>query len=209
MELSPEEVRILGCLVEKEATTPDVYPLSSNALLLACNQRSSRDPVVDYDESTVTSTLIALRERGLVRTGRGEGSRVYKHSHLLRDALGLAPGELALLSVLMLRGPQTPGELRTRTERQHGFGSLAEVEETLDALARRDPPLARLLPREPGRREARWQHLLGAASAAQPDRGPPAAPGDDRPAAAVDLEHLLGEVAELRARVEALEARLD
>ncbi len=114
---------MLGCLAEKEATTPDGYPLSTNALVLACNQRSSRDPVVDYDESTVTATLLSLREHGLVRTTRGEGNRVYKHSHLLRETLALAAAALAALSVLMLRGPQTAGELRTRTERQrHNSG---------------------------------------------------------------------------------------
>ena len=132
MELTPQEIRILGCLAEKEATTPDTYPLSTNGLLLACNQRSSRDPVVHYDEDEVTRTLVALRERELVRTSR-EGGRVYKHAHLLRQALGLDGGELAVLSVLFLRGPQTSGELRTRTERQHAFATVDDVEEVLAA----------------------------------------------------------------------------
>ena len=123
MELTPVEVRVLGCLVEKQATTPEVYPLSTNALRLACNQRSSRDPVVDYDEGTVTAALISLRERGLARTVSGEGSRVYKHAHLLPEALGWTRRRVAVLSVLMLRGAQTAGELRARTERQHLFSS--------------------------------------------------------------------------------------
>ena len=207
MELTAEQVRVLGCLVEKEATTPDVYPLSTNALLLACNQRSSREPVVEYGEAAVNAALIALRERSLVRTSRGEGSRVYKHAHLLRESLGIDAAELAVLSVLMLRGPQTPGELRTRTERQHAFGSLGEVEATLERLAGREPPLAVQLPREPGRREARWQHLLDAVSrpasaepsAAASEPGATAVPGEDA------LAELRAELAQLRSRLERLE----
>jgi len=122
VELTPVEVRVLGCLVEKQATTPEVYPLSTNALRLACNQRSSRDPVVDYDEGTMTAALISLRERGLVRTVRGEGSRVYKHAHLVPEALGIDQESVAVLSVLMLRGAQTAGELRAGRER-HGVRS--------------------------------------------------------------------------------------
>jgi uncharacterized protein YceH (UPF0502 family) len=205
MELTAEQIRVLGCLAEKEATTPDGYPLSTNTLVLACNQRSSRDPVVDYGEDIVNAALIALRERGLVRTSRGEGSRVYKHAHLLRESLGVDRGELAVLSVLMLRGPQTPGELRTRTDRQHAFSSLGQVEGTLERLAAREPSLAVQLPREPGRREARWQHLLGAASTPAAEARPTeplasaAVPGVD------PLAELRSELAELRRRVERLE----
>ena len=208
MELTAEQVRVLGCLAEKEATTPDGYPLSTNALVLACNQRSSRDPVVDYGEDTVNAALIALRERGLVRTSRGEGSRVYKHAHLLPESLGIDAAELAVLSVLMLRGPQTPGELRTRTDRQHAFGSLGEVEEILERLARREPPLAFQLPRELGRREARWQHLLGAVSA-QADAGPATEQSEQADVPSADeLVELRAELADLRARIEHLEQRL-
>ncbi|HEY8429308.1 MAG TPA: YceH family protein [Sandaracinaceae bacterium] len=208
MELSAEEIRVLGCLVEKEATTPDVYPLSTNALLLACNQRSSRDPVVAYDEGVVTQAMMSLRERGLARTARGDGSRVYKHAHLLREALALDGAELAVLSVLMLRGPQTAGELRTRTERQHAFSSLDEVEATLERLARRDPPFVRQLERRPGQKEARWTHLLGGTQAAEPAAAVvPVSAGGEQPLAR-ELAELRAEVAELRERLEALERRL-
>jgi uncharacterized protein YceH (UPF0502 family) len=202
---------VLGCLVEKEATTPEVYPLSTNSLRLACNQRSSRDPVVDYDEGQVTAALVSLRERGLARTVRGEGSRVYKHAHLLRDALELDPAGVAVLSVLMLRGPQTAGELRARTERQHLF-SAGEVEATLDRLAAREEPLVRLLPRQPGQREARWTHLLGAPGTAETQAPAPPLPerqlSPERPPdLAAEVASLRDELAELRARLEALEAR--
>jgi uncharacterized protein YceH (UPF0502 family) len=219
MELTHVEIRVLGCLVEKQATTPEVYPLSTNALRLACNQRSSRDPVVDYDEGTVTAALISLRERGLVRTVRGEGSRVYKHAHLLPEALGIDAEAVAVLSVLMLRGAQTSGELRARTERQHLF-SVDEVEQTLERLGAREPSLARLLPRQPGQREARWTHLLGPAGAPQPEASlpqpevslpPPEAsvspPDEAPPGLAAEVAALRDELAELRARLEALEAR--
>jgi uncharacterized protein YceH (UPF0502 family) len=202
VELRPEEARVLGCLVEKEATTPDAYPLSTNALLLACNQRTSRDPVVDYDESVVTAALISLRERGLVRTSRGEGSRVYKHAHLLPRALGLSPPELAVLSVLMLRGPQTPGELRARTERQHRFASVEEVERALSALAAREEPLAGELPRGPGQKETRWRHLLGNGDGAAAEPAP-----TDATSLADEVASLRRELAELSARVASLEAR--
>src|SRR5688572_4436261 len=117
MELTPEEIRVLGCLVEKEATTPDNYPLSSNALVNACNQTTNRDPVVDYSEREVDQVMISLREQGLARTVRGDGQRVHKHKHVLGEAIGVDRRALALLSVLMLRGAQTAAELRIRTER--------------------------------------------------------------------------------------------
>jgi uncharacterized protein YceH (UPF0502 family) len=203
VNLTAEQTRVLGCLAEKEATTPDAYPLSTNALVLACNQRSSREPVVDYDESTVTATMTSLRELGLARTARGEGSRVYKHSHLLREALELDGAALAVLSVLMLRGPQTAGELRTRTERQHAFASLESVEQTLGALAARGEPLVERLPRGPGQKEARWTQLLSAEQSAPAPAPPPEphapAPQED------ELAALRRELDELRRRVEALE----
>lgn len=197
---------MLGCLAEKEATTPDAYPLSTNALVLACNQRSSRDPVVDYDENAVTATLTSLRELGLARTARGEGSRVYKHSHLLRETLALDPAALAALSVLMLRGPQTAGELRTRTERQHAFPSLGALEETLAELAGRDEPLVERLSRAPGQKEARWRELLsGDGDTRAP--GPPAEPRAAAPSLTDEITALRHELSELRQRVAALERR--
>jgi uncharacterized protein YceH (UPF0502 family) len=205
VNLTAEQARVLGCLAEKEATTPDGYPLSTNALVLACNQRSSRDPVVDYDESTVTATMTSLRELGLARTARGEGSRVYKHSHVLREALGLDGAGLAVLSVLMLRGPQTAGELRTRTERQHPFASLESVEGTLAELAAREEPLVEPLPRAPGQKEARWTQLLagGTATPGRPAEAPEPTPSG--PPREDELAGLRREVDELRRRVEALE----
>jgi uncharacterized protein len=200
MELTAEEIRVLGCLVEKETTVPDTYPLSTNALQLGCNQRTSRDPVVEYDEDTVTRTMLSLRERGLARTARGEGSRVYKHAHTLDSALGLSPADLAVLSVLMLRGPQTVGELRTRTERQHFFDSLEAVQGVLDGFAARAEPLAVHLDRQPGQKEARWRHLLGEASATGPEL-PPESPRS----LAEELVEVREELAELRRRVEAIE----
>jgi len=141
--LTPEELRIVACLVEKQFTTPDSYPLTENAVVAACNQLSNRNPVVAYDNNTVRVTLTALRQRGLARVIHTPGARVPKHRQILDDALGLTRGEVSLLAVLALRGPQTVGELRTRTERMHDFASLSEVEEVLEGLAARDEPLDR------------------------------------------------------------------
>jgi uncharacterized protein len=136
--LTPEELRVVFCLVEKQLTTPDSYPLTENAVVAACNQLSNRNPVVAYDTNTVRVTLTALRQRGLARVIHTPGARVPKHRQILDDALGLSRGEVALLAVLALRGPQTVGELRTRTERMHEFASLSEVEKVLEGLAARD-----------------------------------------------------------------------
>src|SRR4249919_2182719 len=131
------EIRVVGCLIEKQRTTPDAYPLSLNSLRLACNQSTNRDPVVDYDEATVSDALRRLALRGWTRLASGAGSRARKYRHLLGEALGVDDAELSLLAVLMLRGPQTPGELKQRSERLHGFAGLADVEETLAALVGR------------------------------------------------------------------------
>ena len=159
MNADAAEIRVLGCLIEKQRTTPDVYPLSLNALRGACNQATNRDPVVEYDEATIRAALDRLGRRGWARLASGRGSRAVKYRHLLDDALGLAGAELALLSVLMLRGPQTVGELKQRTERLHPFASLADVEATLDALSVRE--LVTRLPRRPGQKEERYAQLLG------------------------------------------------
>jgi uncharacterized protein YceH (UPF0502 family) len=213
VELGAVEIRVLGCLVEKEAATPDLYPLSTNALVAACNQRSSRDPVVSYDEAAVTAALRALRELGLARTSRGDGSRVYRHAHTLREALGLDADALALVSVLMLRGAQTSGELRSRAERQHAFASLGEVEDALLALARREPPLVARLERRPGHKEARWTQLLGAGSSgAQANREQPASGWTSAgvtPAAPSEPERGEDELALLRLELERLRVRVD
>ncbi len=156
--LDPVEIRVLGCLLEKQQTTPDAYPLTLNSLRLACNQSTNRDPVVDYDEATVREAAQRLGKRGWSRLTSYHGSRSAKYRHLLDDALGLAPDERALLCVLMLRGPQTLGELKQRSERLHAFPDLASVEDALERLTARE--LGRWLERRPGQKEARYGHLL-------------------------------------------------
>jgi uncharacterized protein len=161
VDLDDVEIRVLGCLVEKQRTTPDQYPLSLNALRLACNQATNREPVVEYDEAAIRVAIERLSRRGWVRLASGPGSRVAKYRHLLDDALGRVPSQLALLAVLMLRGPQTPGELKQRVERLYPYGSTEEVEQALEALAEHE--FVEKLPRRPGQSQARWRHLLGGA----------------------------------------------
>jgi uncharacterized protein len=162
MEPDAVELRVVGCLVEKQRTTPDAYPLSLNALRLACNQSTNRDPVVSYDEATVVEALRRLALRGWTRLASGAGSRARKYRHLLPEALGLGDEELVLLAVLMLRGPQTPGELKGRTERLHRFGDLAGVQETLERLIERQYVVRH--PRRPGQKESRYEQVLGGES---------------------------------------------
>jgi uncharacterized protein len=159
MDATEVELRILGCLIEKQRTTPDTYPLSLNSLRLACNQATNRDPVVDYDEETIRVGLAALSRRGWARLASGPGSRVAKYRHLLDEALGLSRAELSLLGALMLRGAQTPGELKQRAERLHPFASLSEVDGVLERLIERE--LVARLPRRPGQKETRYEQLLG------------------------------------------------
>jgi hypothetical protein len=154
------EIRVLGCLIEKQRTTPDVYPLSLNALRLACNQSTNRDPVVEYDEATIRQALERLDRKRWARLASGPGSRAAKYRHLLEEALDLDGFGISLLAVLMLRGPQTPGELKLRAERLHRFDSTEEVEGALEALAARE--LVRRIGRRPGQKEDRWAQLLGA-----------------------------------------------
>lgn len=203
MDLEPEEVRVLGCLIEKEATTPDVYPLTLNSLRLACNQSSSRSPVVSYDDATVQGALQTLRERGLTRIVHSVHNRATKYRHVLDEQLRLDERELAVIGVLLLRGPQTVGELRSRTERMASFDSLGDVEQTLERLAAREEPLVRRLERLTGQKDPRWVHLLGG----EPDLSELAAsaPAPSRASAAVRDD---GRIDELEARVASLEARL-
>ena len=158
--LSEVEARIVGALVEKQLTTPEYYPLTLNALVNACNQKNNREPVVSYNESIVTQALEALRDRNLVYVFYGSTSRVPKYKHMLPSIYELEPSEVAVLDVMLLRGPQTLGELRGRTERLYDFHGLGEVQETLDGLIRRDDPLIVKLPVQPGQKEARFAHLL-------------------------------------------------
>src|SRR3954466_5789678 len=160
VDLDAVEVRVLGCLLEKQRTTPDAYPLSLNALRLACNQSTNRDPVVDYDDHTVRDALDRLGRRRWTRLASGAGSRAPKFRHLLDEALPLGEAERAVLTILMLRGPQTPGELKQRADRIHAFADLAAVHDALDALISRE--LAARLERRPGQKEERYAQLLGA-----------------------------------------------
>ncbi len=224
--LTPPEQRVFGCLIEKRWTTPDQYPLSLNALRLACNQLTNRDPVTDYDEATVREAAQRLTRYGLARLASGAGSRAIKYRHLAEEALGLDRPELALLGVLLLRGPQTPGELKARTGRMAQLGSPAEVEALLEQLGARG--YARRLERRPGHKEDRFVQLLGGewadggaaapgpaaapasvaarAPAAAPAPGPGAAPAPATPAPDDDgrLERLEAEVAALRAELATL-----
>src|SRR5262245_52105808 len=172
--LTAEEARVLGCLMEKAVTTPDNYPLSLNALVTACNQTTNRDPVVAYTEELVDQTLDSLRDKGLSRRVMATGQRVVKHRHVADEALAINAGEFAVMGVLFLRGPQTPGELKSRTERWHRFRSLEDVEEVLERLATRE--FTTQQPRRPGQKESRWAELLTPAVDAPDVSTPPVAP---------------------------------
>src|ERR1700727_1193697 len=184
--LTPTEARVLGALVEKEVATPDYYPLSLNALLNACNQRSNRDPVMDLNEDEVRDALVGLQEHRLAGPAQGADSRVSKYEHRLGEAFNFSRAETALLCVLLLRGPQTPGELRGRTERMHRFEEIEDVLSALQRLMQREPSLVRALPRQPGTKEIRYAHLLSGeidvpAAASEPSGVAPVdAPGNDR-----------------------------
>jgi uncharacterized protein YceH (UPF0502 family) len=217
MEPDAVEIRVVGCLLEKQRATPDAYPLSLNALRLACNQATNREPVVEYDEATVVEALRRTALRGWTRLASGAGSRARKYRHLLDEALGADDAELSLLAVLMLRGVQTPGELKQRTERLHGFADLATVQEALDRLVERGY-VARL-ERRPGQKEERYRQLLGggddapgvtdaagqpgdSAATADPPLDPPLTPYGDR------LDRLERELGELRDQVRQLREAL-
>jgi uncharacterized protein len=209
LQLTAEEGRVVGCLVEKQATVPDTYPMTLNALRGACNQSSNRDPLVAYDDGTVLRALDGLKAKGLVRfVHAAHGSRTTRYRQVLDEAMGLDPGELATLSVLLLRGPQTAAEIRARAERQHPFDSVSEVDALLEGMAMRPAPLVRLLPREPGRHEPRWVQLVSADAASVP----PAAAAAHGPVPSAeeagDLAELRQELAELRRRFDLLLERL-
>ncbi len=210
--LTESQARVLGALIEKEITTPDYYPLSMNALLNACNQKSNREPVTELDEDTVRQALHGLDDKGLAGAVRGTESRVTKYEHRFSEAYNLGRREVAVLCVLLLRGPQTPGELRGRTERLYSFDELSDVQSTLQKLVERDPPFVRVLPRQPGTKESRYMHLFCG------DTFVPATDADAGPALRADtavesprlmaleeqVSKLVQEVAELREKIEAL-----
>lgn len=160
-DLSAEEQRVLGSLIEKSRTTPDYYPMTLNSLTAACNQKSSRNPVVNYSEETVTLTLNSLKIKGLISTATGGSSRVIKYKHNLAIAYPLIPSELSILCLLLLRGPLTPGEINSNSGRLFEFDSIEEISEQLQKLAEGDPTFVKLLPKRPGQKEARYVHLLG------------------------------------------------
>jgi uncharacterized protein len=214
--LSPVEQRVLGCLIEKEITTPDYYPLSLNALQNAANQKSNREPVMDLDEETIRRALHSLSEEGLARSAATDG-RVAKFEHRLADIFNFHRHEIALMCVLLLRGPQTPGELRTRTERLYAFDDLNAVHSALNLLMNRQPLLVKLLARQPGTKEARYAHLLGGEvpdqSASAQTQAPDESLSGEHEAAvratySERLMELEREVAELRNEVSELKKQL-
>lgn len=214
--LNVAEARVLSALVEKEVTTPEYYPLSLNALVNACNQRSNRDPVMDLDEEAVRQALHGLEDLRLAGRARGADGRVTKYEHWLGEAYNFSRAETALLCVLLLRGPQTPGELRGRTERLHRFDEIGEVLAGLQKLMEREPPLAAVMPRQPGTKESRYAHLLS---------GPVEAMGVPSPDSTIHRENgrsaeqdlryeeriaqLEANVAELRQQMVALRQKID
>ena len=198
IQLNPVEARVLGCLIEKEINTPEYYPLSLNATLNACNQKSSREPVMELVEPDVRTALFELSQMGLVRTIAD--ARVSKFEHRVRDVLNLRRDEVAVLCLLLLRGPQTSAELRGRAERMYSFDDNAAVLTTLERLAAQEEPLVVLLQRQPGAREARWSHLL---SGAVSEAAIASAPQHDKPS-----EGVTERIAELEELVRSLEARV-
>ncbi len=173
MNLTETEIRVLGSLVEKDITTPEYYPLSLNALVNACNQKSNRDPVMQLDENAVRDALDSLQEQRLAGPAGGADNRVTKYEHRLQEVFNFTRPEIAVLCVLLLRGPQTPGELRGRTERMFRFESLDDVQSALQKLMQREPPLVAILPRQPGTKESRYAHLLsGEPAVTQPVSSP-------------------------------------
>jgi uncharacterized protein YceH (UPF0502 family) len=181
--LSAAEQRVLGALIEKSRTTPDYYPMTISALTSACNQKTSRNPVVSYDEETVTLTLNALKIKGLTGTATGGSSRAIKYKHNLAIAYPLVPAELSIICLLLLRGPLTPGEINTNSARLYEFETIEEVQEILQKLAGDTPAYVRQLEKKPGQKEARFQHLFGAAPAEEEN-----VPTEVAPPASADLE---------------------
>lgn len=207
--LNKDEARVLGALIEKEITTPDYYPLSLNALINACNQKNNREPVMNLDEGAVRTALHNLQAKRLAGPAGGADSRVTKYEHRIQEVFNFTRAETAVMDVLLLRGPQTPGELRGRTERMFRFEELTDVQSTLQRLIERDPPLVKMLPRLPGTKESRYAHLLSGdvegweappESSASSDRGT----GDDE-----RVIRLEGEVGELRKEIAELKQQME
>ena len=209
MQLTPVQVRILGCLIEKERTTPDNYPLTMNGLLSACNQTTNRYPVVTFTEATVSNALLNLRSQNLLRIDYSRSGRADKYRHVLASELDLDDAEISLLAVLMLRGPQTSAELRSRSERLHAFADQDTVDAVLARLAARPEPLAVRLSARPGQKEARWAHLLGGEVSPEDIPVPAASPASQSRTERIEaleaaMQDLTAEVAQLKARLDEL-----
>jgi uncharacterized protein YceH (UPF0502 family) len=207
--LTEIETRVLGSLIEKDITTPDYYPLSLNALVNACNQKNNREPVLALDEESVRTALATLQEKRLAGPAGGADSRVPKYEHRLQEVFNFDRREIAIVCVLLLRGPQTPGELRGRTDRMYGFEALDDVVSTLDRLAQREPPLARVLPRQPGTKESRYMHLFSGEPRIAEGTSFAASDASRRPASSADrLAQLAEEVALLRRELSNVQQQL-
>ncbi|HWG87380.1 MAG TPA: YceH family protein [Candidatus Acidoferrales bacterium] len=212
--LSDVECRVLGALIEKDITTPDYYPLSLNALVNACNQKNNRDPVMSLDENSVRDALLKLQEKRLAGPASGADSRVTKYEHRSQEVFNFTRAETAIMNVLLLRGPQTPGELRGRTERMHRFEELSDVQATLQKLMQREMPLVKMLPRQPGTKESRYAHLLSGdveGYVAPPEVSSAAAAEDDGRIARLESEvaELRRELADLRQQMESFRRQFE
>jgi len=208
LSLTENEVRVLGSLIEKDITTPEYYPLSLNALVNACNQKSNRDPFMQLDENAVRDALTGLQERRMAGPAGGADSRVTKYEHRLQEVFNFTRQEVAVLCVLLLRGPQTPGELRGRTERMHRFEALDDVQSALQKLMQRDPALVKVLPRQPGTKEARWIHLMAGDVAVPESLRVAGAMADHSSAGGERVARLEEEVAALRRELGELKDQL-
>jgi len=212
--LSDVECRVLGALIEKDITTPDYYPLSLNALVNACNQKNNRDPVMSLDENSVRDALLKLQEKRLAGPASGADSRVTKYEHRSQEVFNFTRAETAIMNVLLLRGPQTPGELRGRTERMHRFEELSDVQATLQKLMQREMPLVKILPRQPGTKESRFAHLLSGdveGYVAPPEVSSAPAVEDDGRIARLESEvaELRRELADLRQQMESFRRQFE
>jgi uncharacterized protein len=209
IKLTETEVRVLGSLIEKDITTPEYYPLSLNALVNACNQKTNRDPVMRLDEDAVRGALDGLQQQRLAGPARGADSRVTKYEQRLQEVFNFTRPEITVLCVLLLRGPQTPGELRGRTERMHRFEALDDVQSALQKLMQREPPLVKMLARQPGTKESRYAHLLAGDVVEVEMSGPASAAVERGSADAERVARLEEEVAELRRDVSGVKDQLE
>lgn len=212
--VSDVEARVLGALIEKDITTPDYYPLSLNALVNACNQKNNRDPVMSLDENGVRDALHSLQEKRLAGPAGGADSRVTKYEHRIQEVFNFTRAETAVMDVLLLRGPQTPGELRGRTERMYRFEELSDLQSTLQKMMQHEPPLVKILPRQPGTKESRYAHLLSGdveGYVAPPESTSPQSTQDDERVTRLETElaELRREVADLRQQMESFRKQFE